>query len=362
MPFRVAVIGAGWYGCHIASSLASLGFSVTVFERRHRPLHEASGNNQFRLHLGFHYARHHATRQQSRDGFLRFVERYPDLSAEVPENVYAVPRGESLLDFATYRLVMVSSGIDFVELPGGHPLLRDIEGALLTKERVLLIGRAREFFARRLGPALRLGCAVTQLAADEAGVTVNGEAFDYAVDASWGHHLPLPIPVYYEPTLLLYYEARAPHPAITFVDGPLPSVYPTEDPAIFTLSSVTHTPLGRFARGEAARAALEAVDSALVEQRRAAMEAQIAVNLPGFRDAFRFAGVQLAIKTKPEGRADDRSCTVFQQGRVFCVLSGKVDTIFFATERILSLIEAQHSLAPIAPAPGLREDILQPRP
>jgi hypothetical protein len=74
--------------------------------------------------------------------------------------------------------------------------------------------------------------------------------------------------------------------------------------------------------------------------------------------------VQLAIKTKPEGRADDRSCTVFQQGRVFCVLSGKVDTIFFATERILALIEAQHSLAPIAPAPapGLREDILQPRP
>jgi L-2-hydroxyglutarate oxidase LhgO len=85
MVSKVAIIGAGWYGCHIGSSLKTLGFDVTVFEQHARPLHEASGNNQFRLHLGFHYPRHHGTRVQSRDGFMRFMERYPYLSREVTE-------------------------------------------------------------------------------------------------------------------------------------------------------------------------------------------------------------------------------------------------------------------------------------
>lgn len=362
MPFSVAIIGAGWYGCHLASSLAGLGFRVTVFERNPRPLHEASGNNQFRLHLGFHYARHQGTRLQSRDGFLRFIERYPGLSAEVAENVYAVPRGTSVMDFATYKLIMVSSGIDFVELPGGHPLLADIEGAMQTRERVLLIDRARQHFANRLGPALRLGCEVTRFLPREDHVEVNGERFDYAVDASWGHHRPVPIPVYFEPTLLLYYEARGPHPAITLVDGPLASVYPTEDAGLFTLSSVRHTPLGRFATSAEAWAARNAVNAELVQRKREAMEAQIGVNLPGFAGHFRYVGMQLAIKTKPVGSADDRSCYVFQDGRVFSVMSGKIDTIFFATERVLSMIETQNSLAPIETTPSLRRDILQPEP
>ena len=83
MVSRVAIIGAGWYGCHLGSSLKALGFDVRVFEQHHRPLHEASGNNQFRLHLGFHYPRHHGTRVQSRDGFARFMERYPQVNVQV---------------------------------------------------------------------------------------------------------------------------------------------------------------------------------------------------------------------------------------------------------------------------------------
>lgn len=38
VPFKIAVIGAGWYGCHIASSLASIGVAV-VFEREKLNLH-----------------------------------------------------------------------------------------------------------------------------------------------------------------------------------------------------------------------------------------------------------------------------------------------------------------------------------
>jgi hypothetical protein len=75
--------GAGWYGCHIAASLQALGFKFDVFEASNQVLDAASGNNQFRLHIGFHYPRHHGTRIQSRDGFQRFIERYPSLKCRI---------------------------------------------------------------------------------------------------------------------------------------------------------------------------------------------------------------------------------------------------------------------------------------
>lgn len=360
MSFRIGIVGAGWYGCHLGSSLASLGFEVTVFDRHERLLVEASGNNQFRLHLGFHYARHAETRIQSRDGFQRFVERYPSLSVEAPHrNIYAVPRYQSLMDFPTYKLVMASSGIDSVETGDTAGLLSNIEGALLTRERIVLIEQARLFFEERLAGRLRLGEEVHSLTSLDRGAEINGEHFDYAIDATWGQLRRPPIEMFFEPTILLYYEARHEFPAVTLVDGPLCSVYPTEDPAIFTLSSVPHTPLGRYASPGEAFGRRAQVNKELVMAKRLAMEAQVSTNIPGFRDAFRFEGVQLSMKTKPAGNVDDRSCHVFRDGRVFSVMSGKIDTIFHATERVLAMIEAEHASPNAAPRPSsLRQQIV----
>ena len=361
MTFKIAVIGAGWYGCHIGSSLASLGFDVTIFDRNSRPLQEASGNNQFRLHLGFHYARHHKTRQQSRDGFLRFMERYPTLSAPVEENIYAVPNGDSLMDFQTYKMIMASSGIDFIELPADQTShIVDVDGAMLTSERVLLISEARRYFQSRLQHKLSLDSDVRSIKQHSNSVEVEGVHYDYLIDASWGSCTTIPISVFYEPTILLYYETREKFPAITFVDGPLCSLYPTEENGIFTLSSVPHTPLGIFSSASMARQRLSQVSSDIVEEKRKLMESQIAKNVPGFLDAFRNEGNQLSVKTKPQGRSDDRSCNVFQDGRILGVMSGKIDTVFFATERILSILEAENSIGVIpAGVNTLKNDILR---
>ena len=142
------------------------------------------------------------------------------------------------------------------------------------------------------------------------------------------------------------------------VDGPLGSIYPTEDPSLFTLSTVRHTPLGRFTTGAEAGAALAAVDRDLVAAKVKAMEEQMVAYVPAFRDVFRFVGPQLSIKTKPTGSFDDRSCYVFREGRIFSVMSGKIDTIFFAAERILSAIEAMAQPSASEESVSLRDEIL----
>lgn len=359
MSFRLGIIGGGWYGCHIALTFRNLGLEVVLFEKQRQLMHGASGNNQFRLHMGFHYARHHATRTQSRDGFFRFIERYPHLSAPFQNNIYAIPRGESLIDYHTYKLIMQSSGITFSEMFEVPKELRNVEGAILTQERVLLVSAARDYFLSELSKIVQLGHPVDSIQDRGDGVWINGQRFDYAVDATWGHLTKPKIPCIYEPTVLLYYEAAAHSPAYTFVDGPLYSVYPTEDTSVFTLSSVKHTPLGQFSEPQEALALLDSVGGALIGAKREQMEQQCRANLPGFTDSFKFLGVQLAIKTKPIGASDDRSCYVERLGRRFVVLSGKIDTVFHAAERIIADITSEGSAPANEFQPRLRDNIIQ---
>ncbi|GJE80319.1 FAD-dependent oxidoreductase [Methylorubrum thiocyanatum] len=340
MSQRIAIIGGGWYGCHIASSMIALGFTVRLYEQNERLLHEASGNNQFRLHLGFHYPRHAGTRIQSRDGFSRFIERYGDLSKPISENIYAVPKDTSLIDFDTYKLIMTATGIPYRSVDRCSLGLTNIDGMIRAEERVILIDKARYYFQHHLRHVISMSVQIKSIEQFAKYILVNGERFDYVIDATWGHFGRNIVSTYYEPTLLLYFEAAAGLPAVTFVDGPLYSIYPTEVETIYTLSSVPHTPLGRFSRSEEARSVRDRVNSEQIEAKRSLMIEQAQENVPEFLDIYKFIGPQISIKTKPIGNSDDRSCYVGRDGRVFTVMSGKIDTIFFATERILSMIEA----------------------
>lgn len=113
---------------------------------------------------------------------------------------------------------------------------------------------------------------------------------------------------------------------------------------MFTLSSVTHTPMGRFESSDDAWAFLENLPTSIVDEKRKLMEAQVERYYPAFRDQFEYVGPQLSVKTKIEGATDDRSCYVEKEGRIFKVLSGKIDTIFFASDAILSMLEAEFEL------------------
>ena len=345
---RVAVAGGGWYGCHIASSLKAHGVSVDLFEKNDCLFSEASGNNQFRLHQGLHYARSAQTRYQSRDGYHRFAERYPKLSTPVENNIYLVPKEASLIDFDTYFSIMLSSGISIEKIPLksiDHIDAGRFEGAVRCQERVVLTSAARGYFTKRLNGTVNLNHAVTEVQQRDGHVWVDGVAYDHFIDATWG---ALPSAsgesgsVYFEPTLLLYYRLRedlsAPFPAITLVDGDLWSIYPTEDPGVLTQSSVTHTPLGRYENKSRAYERLAAVDANLIDEKRRSMEAEVHPYMPGFKETFTFVGPQFAIKTKPKGLSENRACGVAANGRCFNVQSGKIDNIFYATDRILGAL------------------------
>ncbi|KAH9987853.1 hypothetical protein F4779DRAFT_624142 [Xylariaceae sp. FL0662B] len=171
---------------------------------------------------------------------------------------------------------MASSGLLFTEDPPSDNIgLTNVSSDVLyTAERVLLPTKARCYFEAELHRSLKLGHRVLEVQASADGVSIDGEHFDFAVDATWGHlgkpNTQAPLPLDF--------------PAITLVDGPLCSVYPIETPGRFTLSSVPHTPLGQFSTAAEARAVRDGVGAGTIEAEPNLIKAQISsttTEMPG---------------------------------------------------------------------------------
>lgn len=341
---RVAIAGTGWYGCHIGMVLKDQCTEIRIFEKNDDIFTEASGNNQFRLHQGLHYPRSSITRYQSRDGFFRFSERYPSFSREISNNYYLIPYEESLMDFDTYFSIMLSSGLKIDKIhPDDIPYVKTemFEGAIRCKERSILTSQAKSFFKKNLTEIVSFHEAVQRIEQVGTHILVNGEAFDYFVDATWGSLSVYPnASIFYESTLLLYYEhiGDEEFSALTLVDGPLWSIYPTEVPKIYTVSSVPFSPICTYMEKQFAyRHVIELRDTE-IQERRELIESHVKAYFPDFLDHFNYQGPQIAIKTKPTGKADNRAASVTRHGRYFQVQSGKIDNIFQASDFILGAI------------------------
>jgi hypothetical protein len=268
---------------------------------------------------------------QSKDGFKKFVEKYPTLSSEC-YNIYAIPTKESLIDFQTYKSIMMSSGLEFneVNIP---TWAKNVDGCISTKERVINTKVACEYFKTKLGSNLVLNQEIDYL---------QHTNFDYVIDCTWGHFNPTE-DTFFEPTLILLYKEKyscynVGFPAFTLVDGPLCSLYKTENNGIYTLSSVPHTPLGQVKTSKEAHNIVNNYPYKSLDAKRFLIEEQIQRYIPDFNDYFEFYVPQFSIKTKPYGAYDDRSCHVSKKDDVITVMSGKIDTIFTAMDRVLYYI------------------------
>lgn len=336
---RILVIGAGWYGCHIAAALRAAGYEVVVADRASAPLAGASGHNQYRLHMGLHYPRSLLTRQQTLHGYYRFLQKYPFLLHDIPNNLYAVDSHDSLLDFGTFCQVMEASAIPAEPVAAESFGLTHVEGVVRCREKSLLTDVARQHFVKHLADSLQLGWRIEQVAPMDDHVVVDGERFDALVNTTWFGFRPLPSKreYWYEPTLLFYYETPRTDLAITIMDGPFCSLYPCGDGRA-TLSSVPFTPLGRFATAAGAKGRLDAITTAEVDALRHAMEEQVQRYYRDFSEDFSFAGVQRSVKTKLATGSESRACFVDQIDREIWVFSGKIDTVFTAEAEVLGRI------------------------
>ena len=345
---NICIVGAGWYGCHIASSLLKQGHDVVIFEKSASTISGASKKNQNRLHLGFHYPRNHETRVQSKNGFNWFIEHYGQLCTSVDENIYAVAKKDSYIDFETFKLIMEGTKLDFTEIersefPERGLNLDVIEGAILCQEMVINNSIATKYFDDILSRHLKLDTYVDLK--NEVVVKSLKENFDYIIDCTWGTSGTLQDEeIFYEPCVYFYYKTqKEKRIAITVMDGEFCSLYPYYDD-IYTLTSVNNTPLGQFSDINDAIVKLNNVkqNRALVSEKRDRFEEEIKSFYPNFSNEFEFIGPEFSMKTKVKSSTDYRGCFVKKTDKLISIFSGKIDTLYIAEKKVLEIISREN--------------------
>ncbi len=320
----IAIVGGGWFGCHIASCLKARSIDFELFEERPRLFDGASGHNQNRLHLGFHYPRSAITRRQSFEFAQTFMREYPSLSEPVEDNIYAVCSKESLIDWETYRTIMGNGPYWEQRNPADYGL-KNVDGCLACDERVILTDKAREQFARRLDGHLRLGERFE-----------GQENYDRIINCSYQTWRPAWRDLIYEACLTLIYRSSL-RRAITLMDGPFYSIYPFNGDTV-TLYSVEHS-RQRWSAAFQAQDVLRLRTDDEVNRVRGWMERGVSKWLPSFCADYEFAGHHSAIRAIANDASDARVCRVIEEGNTIHVLSGKIDSIFYAEQEVMRCLK-----------------------
>lgn len=125
---RIAVIGAGLFGCTMAIQAARAGHEVHLYDKSRSIMASATFCNQFRLHRGYHYPRSMETGAQCRSGNSSFYEEYraavitPD-ERKRGEQIYAIARAGSKVDGAAYLKFLEASELPYRIRERREPLL-----------------------------------------------------------------------------------------------------------------------------------------------------------------------------------------------------------------------------------------------
>ena len=133
---KIAVIGAGFFGCTIALIL-SKRFEVDLYERKADILNEASMYNQFRFHLGFHYPRSVKTVNEIKRSNKEFIKFYGNDIFGDTINYYCVARNKSFIHYDKYINFLKSNNFTFKIINNLNYTSSKVEGTLISGEKIL---------------------------------------------------------------------------------------------------------------------------------------------------------------------------------------------------------------------------------
>jgi hypothetical protein len=325
---HVLIVGAGWYGCHLASVLLKRGCTITIVDKSNTIFSGSSSKNQNRLHLGYHYPRSPETIYECQIGYTKFKQTYRSIcTSSIPNNTYLLASQRSQTDASTF-------GALFDQKPVPSPLpfcIQNVESdTYVVDEEYIDHVKAAAHFQTVLGRHFRCIDDHSAFASIEAIESALGEPYDYVLNCTYNQLEPIDYE-HYELFLTLLYEIPAlPTFACTIMDGPFYSLYPYDlERKLYTLTSVQHGVL------YAGRECRYSVSDDIVGRVRARMESEFAEFIPDFTQIAHYAGHYTSWKTKPRTENDDRSLRYSKDGRVIHMYGGKITGIFQAEEKVL---------------------------
>ncbi len=334
---KIAIIGAGWFGCYIAVDLMNCGYEVDIFEKEKKIFKGASGYNQNRLHQGFHYPRSYKTIKESQNGYKKFVKTFPKLLKKIKKNLYVIADDKkNLIDFDIYKQILKSNKLKF-QVEKKNYGLKKYSGIISCNEKLIDTKKAIDFFSDKIKNNIKFNFNVKKIIKKRNSFFIdNLHKYDFVINCSWQTSFPSKkINYTYEACLFFLYTCKEiSHPAITIMDGPFITLYP-QDKKIFTLYSVKHTRLKKFKNFDNCSSYLKKIkQKKIINKYKFKHEEQIKRYYPDFNKKFKYYKPVITYRTIVDTANAERSSKVLCNGKFINLLSGKIDHIFESSEEV----------------------------
>jgi hypothetical protein len=325
---RIAIIGGGWVGCHLAYKLKS-EHDVILFEKNDEIFSETSYKNQNRLHYGYHYARNHSTRNLCKTTFYKFIGDYGFCVNDIDKNLYCVAKKSSLLDLETYLKIFNDYPIE----SASHNFI-NTDGCILTNEKHIDFEKAKSFFQKELHGLVKHDF-INNKKLEELS-----ENFDLVIDATNNFMGLITDNFFYELTLTLIYDkiSLTDFDSITFVDGDLFSIYPYTD-GKYTLTDVKLTPLKRFSNIEELESFKNSINSDYISDKVCEFEKRVSVFISDFQRYFKFNSYFLSVKSKINDDSGNRYPIIRKTDNIISCFTGKIQGIYPIEDYIKTIID-----------------------
>ena len=254
----VCIIGGGFYGCYIAKKITEnfKNINVELYEKNSNLITEAGKNNQYRLHLGFHYPRSIDTIRQTQEGSKIFIKEFNKFISKPKKNIYLIHK-KSLVSFKRYKKIFRKLNVNFKEINVKKlNFLKNVsvyEGGIDTKEQVILLDRLVPYLRK----IVKKNCIVKFKNEIKKINSKTGEVFkigdkpkkyDYIINTTYTNPnlgLKDKYKIKYEIAGMVKIKNNLKNTAVTIMDGPYVSLYPRNSTES-SLSSVKFTPIKKF--------------------------------------------------------------------------------------------------------------------
>jgi len=310
---KIAIIGAGWVGCHLALSLKK-DHKIKLYEKK-EIFSGSSFRNQNRLHFGYHYSRNHHTRNLCKNTFQRFVKQYENLIDDVERNYYAVSSDNSLLDSETYLKIYDDFQSHYsVE----NMFLKNITKLINVDEKYINPKKAKKYFEDNLSDIIEYENI------DDNKLEKIKFDCDLVINCTNNDFCPIIDNIFSEDCTTLMYKKinNIEFDAITVVDGKLFSIYPYDiENNLFTLTDVEFTPNENIS----------------VKEKKEKMENKVLYYYENFLINFEYYSYFKSKKNKVKNLSDIRVPNIKKEGNVISIFTGKIQGIYLIEDYIKTL-------------------------
>lgn len=315
---KIAIIGAGWLGCHMAYKLKQ-HHNVTLFDKS-GIFSGSSFFNQNRLHKGFHYSRNQKTRKLCQNTFNTFIQDYPNLVSDIDYNYYVVPIDKSLIDYKTFKTIFTHEQINFTEQ---HlPDFDNIEGSVIVDEKYIDPVKSKTFFQHELKDIFIVKTI------NKSDLTLLSKQYDYVINVTNNQLNPLS-DHFFELSLTLIYDRifNNKFGSITMIDGPLFSIYPYMGNQ-YTVTDVEYTPLYTSKRFIDIQKFSKETPSSELLRNKENIEQKITYYYKNFLTDFAYNSYYTSIKVKRRSESADRAPVIEKRDNIITCITGKIQGIY----------------------------------